>query len=501
MKIERVGPYQILEELGQGGMGIVYRARQPSLQRTIALKVLPPELEHDREAVRRFHEEGVTAARLRHENIVAVYDAHVDSPPYYIAMEFLSGQSLADVLSRGGRIDPRSAIGITTQLCQALDHAHSRGIVHRDVKPANIMVDETGKATLTDFGIARMQDRTQVTSAGAVLGSPNYMAPEQAQGKPADQRSDIYGCGAVLYVMLTGTAPFSGDDTLAVMYQIVNEDPPCPRELVPDVPPGLNAVAMKALSRDPDRRYQSASEMLDALRSVAPEVARQLRDSAVDSGRTIVGPAAPPLEATSRGPRRRRAWTLIGGTAVLLLGAAAVILSTAVSRAREGGFTSAAWWPVRSSSVDTSADEPPGSAPDAQSPAPGGMQAGISSHPRGQEAQSQGPDGLDGHTSTNVQVPDLAGNSEHDAEERLTAVGLRYAVGKRLYHSTVPRGHVISQEPEPGDGQDRGSEVSVVLSLGPRPRVRRRSRDRATPANAPTKPTGEAETVPVPLPP
>jgi len=263
--LDHIGPYNIIEELGQGGMGVVYRARQSSLNRQIALKVLPTHLEGDETAVRRFRQEGETAARLKHENIVTVFDAHVDEPPYYIAMEFLEGRSLADIIASRGPLEIGDASAILSQMCAALEHAHEKGIIHRDIKPGNIMVSDNGKATLTDFGIARASDQTRLTNTGAVFGSPDYMSPEQAKGLPVDHRTDIYSLGAVLYEALAGRAPFAGHDPLTVMYRIVNEDPPSPRSFNAAIPTALEAVAKRAMDKDPRNRFQTCAEMATAL--------------------------------------------------------------------------------------------------------------------------------------------------------------------------------------------------------------------------------------------
>ncbi len=283
----QLGPYELIERLGHGGMGVVYRAWQASLERMIALKVLPRELESDEHAVRRFRQEGTLAARLKHNNIVAVYDAHVKFPPYYIAMEFLEGQSLSQILLDRGRLEPQAATMIMMQVLAALEYAHSHNIIHRDIKPANIMIDAFGKATVTDFGLARVADQTHLTAAGAVFGSPDYMSPEQAKGLRVDHRTDIYSAGIVLYKMLTGREPFINPDPLVVMYQVIN-DPPCPpRSLRQSIPLALEVTVLKALEKDPRKRFQSAREMMQALQ-VAMSGASAGEKAALPKGQTQI---------------------------------------------------------------------------------------------------------------------------------------------------------------------------------------------------------------------
>jgi hypothetical protein len=443
MDITHVGPYEILEELGQGGMGIVYRAHQAALNRIIALKVLPRDLERDADAVRRFREEGITAARLRHEHVVAVYDAHVEEPPYYIAMEFLEGKSAAELLKSQGRFDPATATELAVQLCRALSHAHARGIIHRDVKPANVIISSTGKATLTDFGIARMQDRAQVTMAGQVLGSPNYMSPEQAQGKTADARSDVYGCGAVLFALLTGLAPFPGEDTLAVMYQIVHHDSPPVRDLVPEVSPELETIVAKALARDSESRYQSADDFLHALQPLSAAPDRRAAAGS-DSSVTLVGGVAPVSAAAPPRQGRGKLWLGLGLATVVLAGGAAFALHLTLPH-------------VIPKPPPPKKVEAPPARPRESTPPP------AAATPKTQPA----PAVMAPKPPPDAKVPDLSGRTELEATQTLTALGLALTVSGRSPSQIVAEGRVISQDPKPGGPRNPGEQVSVVLSSGP----------------------------------
>jgi serine/threonine protein kinase len=254
-----IGPYEIICELGQGGMGVVYRALQPSLNRVIALKVLPVQLESDPTSVARFRQEAETAARLRHPNIVTVHEAAVDSPPYYIAMEFLEGSTLADIITSRGRLELSEAIDLFKQICSALDHAHNKGIVHRDIKPSNIIVSDQSRAVLTDFGIARASDRTRLTTKGASFGTTDYMSPEQAKGTEVDHRSDLYSAAVVLYEMLAGRTPFFNDTPWVTIRQIIDEPPPPIRTFNPSVPREIETIVQRGMAKQPEKRHQSGA--------------------------------------------------------------------------------------------------------------------------------------------------------------------------------------------------------------------------------------------------
>lgn len=259
-----IGPYEIICELGQGGMAKVFRALQPSVNRVIALKVLPSQLETDPTSVARFRQEAETAANLAHENIVKVWDASINQPPYHIAMEFLEGGTLSDRIE-SGPLPVGEAVKIMIAVCSALEHAHQRGVVHRDIKPANIMFDGKNRPVVTDFGIARAASQTRLTATGASFGTPDYMSPEQARGAAVDHHTDIYSLGVVLYEMLTGRPPFISDSPLVTMRQIIDDPVPPPSLLNPLIPKSLESVVLKALAKAPEARYQSGAAFADDL--------------------------------------------------------------------------------------------------------------------------------------------------------------------------------------------------------------------------------------------
>lgn len=260
------GRYQLLSEIGTGGMAIVYRALDRRTGHFVAVKVLRPDLAQNAEYVNRFQREAQAASKMTHHNIVNLLDVGMDGENRYLVMEFVQGQTLKQVIQEKGRLPARAAAEITIRILSALQHAHENGIVHRDIKPQNILVNEEGHIKVADFGIARIADTQTITRSDTVMGSVHYFSPEQARGKPSDVRSDLYSVGIVLYEMLTGRVPFDGDTQVAVAMQHLHGQPIPIAKLAPDVPPAVAHVCMVAMSKNPDNRYQSAREMAVDLR-------------------------------------------------------------------------------------------------------------------------------------------------------------------------------------------------------------------------------------------
>jgi serine/threonine protein kinase/ligand-binding sensor domain-containing protein len=261
----RLGAYQIVEQIGQGGMATVFKAYQPSMDRYVAIKILPSHFTEDESFVGRFTQEARTLARLEHAHILPVHDYGETEGITYLVMRYVEAGTLKD-LAREGPMELEEASRILGQVGGALDYAHSQGVVHRDMKPSNVLIDQQGNTFLTDFGIAKLVAETaQFTASGAIIGTPAYMSPEQGMGQPADYRCDIYSLGVVLYEMVTGRVPFEAETPLAVLLKHVNDPLPLPRQVKPDLPEAVERVILKAMAKAPGDRFQSAQEMMDAL--------------------------------------------------------------------------------------------------------------------------------------------------------------------------------------------------------------------------------------------
>jgi serine/threonine-protein kinase len=352
MTPKTIGRYEIIGELGRGAMGVVYKATDPTIGRTVALKTMRLDA-HGLDAgemVRRFKNEARAAGVLNHPNIVTIYDAGEHDGILYIAMEFMEGTTLQARLEETRILDAEEVLHLSREICKGLDYARAKSIVHRDVKPANIMITAQGAVKIMDFGIAKAGG--SMTSTGQVLGTPNYMSPEQVKGRSLDGRSDLFSFGVILYEMLTGEKPFAGQNVTTIIYKIVNETPAAPRDLDVSVHPGLSAIVMKALAKSPDERYQSGAELVHNLENykrfgVTPQATEVLQQTQplrapektivmpmrVVAGSTVraaepvaLKPAKSPVPMHAPPPAmrsRRNGGTIAVLVTVLILGAAA----------------------------------------------------------------------------------------------------------------------------------------------------------------------------------
>jgi serine/threonine-protein kinase len=294
--------YRLVERIGEGGMGVIYRAEQIQTGQALAIKLLHPELGRLTELVKRFEREAESVSRLSHPNIVKVVETgHLESGAVFLVMELLHGASLAQLLDDHARVPVDRAVAILSQVLSALDHAHSLGIIHRDLKPDNILLENPRDTVkILDFGIAKLREGStesemiKLTKAGIVLGTPAYMSPEQAAGNAIDHRSDLYTCGVVLFEMLTGVKPFVADKTMDVMIMHTSKPPPTPRSVAPTagIPEALEAIVMRALDKDRDRRFGSAAEFLVALNQFGRTRAKQRRTRRARIGLGIAGGVA-----------------------------------------------------------------------------------------------------------------------------------------------------------------------------------------------------------------
>ncbi len=322
MSTRRVGKYEILDEIGRGGFGTVYRARDTMLDRVVALKVLHPQLLVDPTFLTRFQQEARTAARLNHPYIVTIHELGETEGVWHIAMAFLPGRPLDRIMREEGPLEPERALTVARDIGAALDHAHSLDLVHRDVKPSNIIVGDDGHATLTDFGLVRAALQSTLSTTMGLIGTPTYMSPEQCEGEELDGRSDLYALAVVLYEMLTGRAPFQADTPLAVMRGHADKPPPPPRALNPRLSEPLEAVLLRSLAKDRAARYASGAGLAEAL-----EQALQARDARKPTAHAAVTQA--PAKAEKAPGKRMPGWVLLlgGVLAVAIVAVALVLLS------------------------------------------------------------------------------------------------------------------------------------------------------------------------------
>ena len=498
--------YEILEVVGTGGMARVYKARCHRLNRLVAIKILREDLAQDAEFRRRFHDESQAVAMLSHPNIVAVYDVSRSSELEYIVMELIDGINLKQYLQKkGGKLNWREALYFITQITKALGHAHSRGIIHRDIKPHNIMVLRDGSVKVADFGIARVASGGHSTLTQEALGSVHYISPEQARGSHIDARSDLYSAGVVLYEMLTGRLPFEGDTPVSVAIQHINSIPLSPREIDPSIPEALEAITMKAMAPNPDNRYASADEMLADLEEFRKnpninfdyDLSEFTPQAEVDDDRTQIRPAPSSHSRISHQPRRSREYDrqepeeddedappARGPIWPIVLAAGAVLLFVCLvffflSRIVGAGlFAPADRYDVpnligqlyeeveqdqellgRFTLVqgETVADESEPGTIIAQDP-DAGDQVG--------EGVTQITVTVSGGPET-VTMIDLTGMEYQAAYNTLRDMGLRPQVPTYQYDAEVPENYIISYTPLEGVVLAPGDKVELVVSRGP----------------------------------
>jgi eukaryotic-like serine/threonine-protein kinase len=463
-------------------MAKVFLGTDTVLGRTVAVKVLAPQFADDDGFVMRFRREAQAAASIGHPHIVSVFDTGSDDGVHYIVMEYVEGRTLAEILVGGGRILPDRAIDIAMDVCRALEAAHAQGVIHRDIKPGNIMLDPRGDVKVTDFGIARVTTTADtVAQTAAILGTASYLSPEQAQGQPVDGRSDIYSLGCVLYEMVTGRPPFLGDSPVAVASKQVLEQPTPPSRLNSDVTADLDAVILRALAKNPANRYQSAEEM-------RADLERAKRGLPVDATPLLPAGATqvldrPPAHATEvlppTEPERRTNWVPIVVTLVLiaLLGALLWFLAANVLNNDDQQTGVNVTVPDVVGKSRTQAE---------QDLTEAGLEIGtITRVPAADDTQQPGTvveqdpaanTEVERETAVDltivaapdqVAIPSLEGSSLEEAQATLTGLGLEPAGPQEEPSDTIDAGLVTRTDPASGTDVDPGSQVTIFVSAGP----------------------------------
>ena len=445
------GRYRVLSRLGAGGMAEVWSAEDSQLGRRVALKLLASRFADDPDFRERFRREAAAAAAMQHPNIVSIYDRGEWDGTSYIAMELVNGPTLKRLIQQRGPAGPGSATDLTIEILKALRYAHKRGIVHRDIKPQNVLLDEEGHAKVADFGIARAE-ASDMTDEGAMLGTVQYVSPEQAQGRPVSPRSDLYSVGVVLYELLTGQVPFDGEAPVSIALKQVSEPPVPPSQLEPSVPPALEAVVMRALEKDPAYRFADADEFIGAL-----ENARRAPTRQVVMEPTPGEPWEPVEESRSRWWLWLLALLVIAALAVgafVLLGGKRVDVPSVVGKtSREAADTLHARG-LEVAFVNEVSDKVPRGEVISQDPGAG------SRVKEGSTVTAQVSAGLG--TAT---VPPVEGLGESEAQDAITKAGFNSKV-TRAYSDTVGKGQVISQSPAPGTEITKGRTVNLTVSRG-----------------------------------
>jgi eukaryotic-like serine/threonine-protein kinase len=484
--------YEIGGVLGRGGMAEVHRGRDLRLGREVAVKVLRSDLARDPSFQVRFRREAQAAASLNHPAIVAVYDTGEDRTANgatpYIVMEYVEGETLRDVLRREGHLAPERAMSLAADICGALDFSHRNGIVHRDVKPGNVMITPQGTVKVMDFGIARAvsDSAATMTSTAAVIGTAQYLSPEQARGESVDARSDVYSLGCLLYELVTGAPPFTGDSPVSVAYQHVREDPRVPSSINPEVPPELDAILLKAMSKNPANRYQSAADMRnDLLRALAGQ---RVEATPVmgDAEKTTILAAAPGSYGygadgdgewddagdQARKRRRNRLIAVIGVVAVLLIGGVTAVV--AFNGGDDTPTQTVQQVPVPSVAGATQADATTqlqqaglvvGQVTTAPSTAAQKGQV-LSSNPASgaQVAKGSTVDLVVGAGPNTVAIPrSIVGSDVGEARDALRAAGFTGSINTDQVDSLKPQGTVVGVDP--GQGSQASPDAAITLSV------------------------------------
>src|SRR3954466_12284688 len=438
--------YRALKRLGAGGMAEVWCAEDEVLGRRVALKLLGSRFAGDLEFRERFRREAQAAAGLTHPNIVGIFDrAEWEGTPY-IAMELVDGRTLKEVVTDRGPLPPTVAVNFTEQILQALAYAHRRGLVHRDIKPQNVIVDPEGTAKVADFGIARAAN-SEMTQAGTMVGTVQYLSPEQAQGLPVDSRSDLYSVGVVLYELLTGHVPFEGEAPISIALKHVNERPAPAGQMRPGIPPALDAVVLRALEKDPALRFQTAEEFIAALEAARSGRTRQvvvdevIEEPERDSRWWVWLLVVLVLVALAVG-----AYLLLAGKKVTVPNGVGRDSSEAAAVLHKRGLEVAFTNVESAKPVNEVTDQDPGAGEEVRE----GATVTVT---------------VSGGRGT-VAVPDVVGQSQADATQAMQDAGFKVKLAQ-AFSDSVPKGSVISSSPQAGHQATKGRTVTLTVSQGP----------------------------------
>jgi eukaryotic-like serine/threonine-protein kinase len=470
--------YRLVKPLGSGGMADVYLAHDNILDRDVALKVMSTRYASDEEFVERFKREAQSAAALSHPNIVSIFDrGESEDGTYYIAMEYLPGGTLKDRIMSKGALPARTAAAVALQIAEALKCAHERGVIHRDIKPHNILITESGDVKVTDFGIARAASSSTMTRTGSILGTAHYISPEQAMGEPVGPASDLYSLGVVLYEMLTGELPYDAETPLGIAMKHVNGHLQPPKAVDPSIPDGINAITCRLLAKDPEDRYASDAELMGDLERVAAglepadattELMRtRPMPAAAAFAPTRVGPPPPPVER--RNGKRRRGWSLLLALLALLLLAPLAwagynYLNDQQEQAARISVPDLVGMTVEEAENQVGNDFEIVIQREVQ----GVDEVGTiqSQNPKGGKAEEGSTISVTAVGTQVADVPDVVGENGGTAEQTLKDAGFEVAVDK-AESSFDEEGLVTAQDPRGGSSVETGSKVTITVGTGP----------------------------------
>lgn len=464
--------YRVIEKIGGGGMADVYRAEDLELGRIVALKILHKHFASDEGFLERFRREARAAAKLNHPNIVSIHDVGQENGVYFIVMEYVKGMTLKKLIQKDAPLSTEKVVHIAMQIAKAMEFAHEHAIVHRDIKPQNVIITDTSEIKVTDFGIARAGSTSTMTRTGSILGTAHYVSPEQAQGGVVGPTTDIYSLGVVIYEMATGELPFRGENPVAVALKHINDTPLPPRQVFATVPESLEAVALKAMAKNPSDRYQSAEALRDDLKRVVEDMpvkiiaAVPVNGDPSDMTKTIIAQTSRPTARPARKPKKGLIAAIIAVAALLLFGGAAFAYtllsgpSIAVPDLK-GKTLTQAQSAAEAAGLKLKVDKEVGD----DNVAPGQV---VSQSPAAGEETKKGGT-INVIMSKGLETgdaPDLTGKTQSEAEALLKSMGLALGNVSQNYSDTVAENQIISQSPKAGTKMNKGGSVDITVSNG-----------------------------------
>lgn len=441
--------YELLEKIGEGGMGIVYKAKCHLLNRFVAVKILKTELSSDEDFVARFKREGTSAASLSHPNIVNVHDVGTENNINFIVMEYINGKTLKQLIKKNDRLTSQKTLEISLQIAKALQCAHKNNIIHRDIKPDNIMITKDNLVKVTDFGIAKVSDSRTMTNSSKIMGTAHYFSPEQAKGNFVDFRTDIYSLGIVMYEMVTGRVPYNAESSISIAMMHIQEPVIPPKEIITDLPGNVNQVILKAMEKEPIKRFQTANEMGEILKSIKenPNFKVNLNDNGNDAtkimGAAIVSnmgndlttvmsqcsnPENPTIKKDRKVPPTNNKPSMNKKAMIIIVSIILVMLIGVLGKSLSKGTSANTSVPIVETTVPKSNEKLP--------------------------------------INEKKFVPSLIGNTKDIAEQNV--VNNEFSVGNisNNYSDTIAKGLVISQSPEVNTSYEKGGKVDLVISQG-----------------------------------